>query len=255
MRNEIWALVSYLGAPSWFITFAPTDVKHPLALYFADTKKEYTPEFRVKEERLNLIANNPVAGARFFHVIVELFIKHVLGVEINRRGLYGDTAGYYGTVEQQGRLTLHLHMLLWIRNSLTPQEVRDRIMDPASNFQKAMVEYLENCHKGEFINGTMETMAKKPDQDKISNPTKIPLTESLPKPPPHSCKDEHEEGAKCLQCEKYRAWWKQYKDEVDEIVYQSNVHKCKDRLTVYKKVKKVKMQTKAKRIKEKTRLN
>ena len=23
MRNEIWALVSYLGAPSWFITFAP----------------------------------------------------------------------------------------------------------------------------------------------------------------------------------------------------------------------------------------
>ena len=107
---------------------------------------------------------------------MELFIKHVLGVGINRRGLYGDTAGYYGTVEQQGRLTLHLHMLLWIRNSLTPQEVRDRIMDPASNFQKAMVEYLENCHKGEFINGTMETMAKKLDQDKISYPTKIPLT-------------------------------------------------------------------------------
>ena len=116
--------------------------------------------------------------------------------------------------------------------------MRDWIMDPASNFQKAMVEYLENCHKGEFINGTMETMAKKLDQDKISYPTKIPLTESLPKPPPHSCKDEHEEGAKCLQCEKYRAWWKQYKDEVDEIVYQSNVHKCKDRLTVYKKSKK-----------------
>ena len=100
------------------------------------------------------------------------------------------------------------------------------------------MEYLENCYKGEFINGTMETMAKKLDQDKISNLTKIPLIESLPKPPPHSCKDEHEEGAKCLQCEKYRAWWKQYKDEVDEIVYQSNVHKCKDRLTVYKKVKK-----------------
>ena len=112
MRNEIWALVSYLGAPSWFITFAPADVKHPLALYFADTQQEYTPEFRVKEERLNLIANNPVAGARFFNVIVELFLKHVLGVGTNKPGLYGETAGYYGTVEQQGRLTLHLHMLL-----------------------------------------------------------------------------------------------------------------------------------------------
>ena len=35
MRQEIWSLVSYLGAPSWFITFAPADVKHPVALYMA----------------------------------------------------------------------------------------------------------------------------------------------------------------------------------------------------------------------------
>ena len=145
--------------------------------------------------------------------MTEAFIKHVLGYGSTYSGLYGKTAGYYGTVEQQGRLTLHLHMLLWIRNSLTPQEVHNQIMDPASNFQKAMVEYLENCYKGEFINRTMKTMAKKLDQDKISYPTKIPLTESLPKPPPHSCKDEHEEGAECLQSEKYRAWWKQYKDK------------------------------------------
>ena len=100
LRNEIWSMVSYMGAPSWFITFAPTDVKHLLALYYADTKQDYTPEFRVKEERLNLIANNPVAGARFFNVMVNLFLKHVLGVGLDRRGLYGDTAGYYSTVEQ-----------------------------------------------------------------------------------------------------------------------------------------------------------
>ncbi len=36
MPNEIWSLVSYLRAPSWFITFAPANVKHPLALYMAD---------------------------------------------------------------------------------------------------------------------------------------------------------------------------------------------------------------------------
>jgi len=35
------------------------------------------------------------------------------------------TAAYYAAVEQQGRLTLHLHMLLWILNSLSPQEIRD----------------------------------------------------------------------------------------------------------------------------------
>jgi len=33
MRNEIWSLISFLGVPSWFITFAPADNKHPLCLY------------------------------------------------------------------------------------------------------------------------------------------------------------------------------------------------------------------------------
>ncbi|EIW62918.1 uncharacterized protein TRAVEDRAFT_107290, partial [Trametes versicolor FP-101664 SS1] len=100
MRNEIWSLVSYLGAPSWFVTFAPADVKHPVALYFADTDLKFVPEFRDKNERLRLIANNPVAGARFFKMMVDLFIKHVLGVGLDRPGLYGETSGYYGTVEQ-----------------------------------------------------------------------------------------------------------------------------------------------------------
>ena len=118
--------MSYLGAPSWFITFAPADIKHPICLYYADTKTEFNPDIvRSPNEKYALIAHNPAAGARFFHMVVQLFIKHVLGVGMNRRGLYGDTAGYYGTVEQQGHLTLHLHMLLWIRNSLTPQEVHD----------------------------------------------------------------------------------------------------------------------------------
>ncbi|TFK77853.1 hypothetical protein K466DRAFT_508025 [Polyporus arcularius HHB13444] len=39
MCNEIWSLVSYLGAPSWFVTFAPADIKHPMALYYADTNQ------------------------------------------------------------------------------------------------------------------------------------------------------------------------------------------------------------------------
>ena len=30
MKNEIWSLISYCGAPTWFVTFAPADVKHPI---------------------------------------------------------------------------------------------------------------------------------------------------------------------------------------------------------------------------------
>jgi hypothetical protein len=80
-----------------------------------------------------------------------MFIKYVLGVGEKHPGFYGNTEAYYGTVEQQGRLTLHMHMLLWLKGSLTPQEIRDKIMDPTSDFQQKMVEYLEGVHKGEFL--------------------------------------------------------------------------------------------------------
>ena len=125
MRNKIWSLISYFGAPSWFITISPADNMHPISLYFADTQETFSPELRPDNERYRLIAENPVAGARFFYFIVEMFIKHVLRVKQNHPGLYGKTYAYFATVEQQGRSTLHLHMLLWIRNSLSPQEIRD----------------------------------------------------------------------------------------------------------------------------------
>ncbi|TFK46238.1 hypothetical protein OE88DRAFT_1715084 [Heliocybe sulcata] len=95
MRNEIWSLIAYKGAPSWFITFAPADVQHPICLYYANTKEIFKPDILPKDERAKLIANNPVAGARFVDMMVKLFIKHVLGVNSDHDGLYGNTAAYY----------------------------------------------------------------------------------------------------------------------------------------------------------------
>ncbi|OBZ72854.1 hypothetical protein A0H81_07001 [Grifola frondosa] len=60
------------------ITFSPADINHPIALYFADKDEVFKPQFRSKDERFRLIANNPVAGARFFKMMVELFLTHVL---------------------------------------------------------------------------------------------------------------------------------------------------------------------------------
>ncbi len=92
--------------------------------------------------------------------MVQLFLKHVLGVDSNEAGLFGKPSAYYGTVEQQGRLTLHIHMLVWIVNSLSPQEIRNRIMDPTSDFQKRMIEYLESAHMGEYVDSDFDTVKK-----------------------------------------------------------------------------------------------
>jgi hypothetical protein len=218
LRNEIWSLISYIGAPSWFITFAPADNKHPICLYYADTKETYSPELRSSNECYRLIAKNPVAGARFFHVMVQMFIKHILGVDSNHPGLYGNTSAYYGTVEQQGWLTLHLHLLLWIAGCLTPQEVRDKIMDVNSDFQKKMVEYLESLCIGEFL-----TRSKADVSERVDSKSKLPEyhdpTYTLPDPPPPPCS-----GDTNLHNDEMKAWWIRFENTVDDLLLRSNQH-------------------------------
>ena len=122
MCNEIWSLISYIGAPSWYITLSPADIQHPICIYFAETKKEFKPDLLSYDQRVRLVCQNPVAGAHFFHFIVESFIVDVLGISANHHGLYGETEAYYGTVKQHGCLTLHLHMLIWIKGCLNPKK-------------------------------------------------------------------------------------------------------------------------------------
>ena len=228
MRSEIWSMMTYLGAPSWYITLSPADNKHPICLYFADNKEQLDVELiRSEDERYRLIANNPVAGARFFHFMVQMFIEHILGVgaesNTNDPGAYGKTAGYYGTVEQQGRLTLHLHMLIWIRGSCSPEETRSKILEPDSLFRSKLLEYLESCHAGDFISGSMENVANTVKTASEKADYKNP-TETLPECPPPSCHNPPHDG--CSSCDKLSAWSSRYRFTVDDLLLKSNVHKC-----------------------------
>src|SRR6202167_2941684 len=151
-----------------------------------------------------------------------MFIKHVLGVNQEHLGLYGKTAAYYATVEQQGRLTLHLHMLLWILNSLSPQEIRDRIMDPNSDFQKKIVEYLESVHVGEFMTGNMNEVKEQVQENMKAKEYRDP-TQTLPDAPPEPANCDYN---KCEACESTANWWQNFKNTVDDLILRSNVHKC-----------------------------
>jgi hypothetical protein len=226
MRNEIWSLIAYLGAPVWYITLTPADNKHPISLYFADNKEKLDVTLsRSEDERYRLIASNPVAGARFFHFMIQMFIRHVLGVEKDHHGLYGETAGYYGTVEQQGRLMLHLHMLLWIRGSPSPDELRSKILDPDSDFRQKLVEYLENAHSGDFllknkvdVEADVHVASQSPD---YKNPT-----ETLPEPPPSPQLCHNIPRDDCNGCASVTSWWSRFQGTVNDLLLKSNIHKC-----------------------------
>ena len=224
MRNEVWSLISYIGAPSWFITLSPADINHPICIYFADKNITFKPEiyFKKVDEAYQVVTSNPVAAARFFHMMIENFVKHVLGFKTKHPGFYGKTEAYYGTVEQQGRLTLHLHMLLWIKNALPPQDIRDKIMDPESDFQKVMVEYLEAVHKGEFFDGKLEDVVKRIEEHQ-KNPEYIPPTKTMPKAPPPCCVKRNACNV-CDNCKALTSWWSCFKSTVDDLVKRSNLH-------------------------------
>ena len=241
MRNEIWSMISQLGAPSWFITLSPADNRHPICLYYADKDIEFKPKLRSGNERNLLVAQNPVAASRFFDLMVRMFIKHVLGVGTDHPGLYGDTAGYYGTVEQQGRLTLHLHTVLWIKNALSPQEIRNRLMNNDCGFKQSLVQYLEGCQKGEFFTGSMEHIKNKipidvenrskgihtileSDSSRTIEKTYHDPTLTLPEKPPNSCESKEHESF--CNCNMLNRWWSKFYDIVDDILLRSNVHKC-----------------------------
>ena len=224
MRSEIWSLIAYMGAPMWYITLSPADNKHPLCLYFADNNESFDLNItRGDDERFRLIANNPVAGARFFHFIVNMFITHVLGFGKRQRGLYGDTTAFYGTVEQQGRLTLHLHMLIWIRGTLPPDEMRRRILDPSSDFRVQLVNYLEGTHAGDFLSASLKDVEADVRESSTSDNYKDP-TEMLPETPPPPCLNDACDA--CNRCTDVESWWSRFRRVVNTLLFKSNLHKC-----------------------------
>ena len=173
-----------------------------------------------EDEQYHLITNNPVAGTCFFHFMVQMFIEHVLGVgstesTTDSSGVYGNTAGYYDTVEQQGHLTLHLHMLLWIWGTCSPEEAQSKVLEPDSKFQSKLLEYLESCHAGNFIIGSMENVVStiKTTSEIADNKN---LTETLPESPPPSCNNPLCNG--CSSCDKLSAWTSKYQSTVDDLL-------------------------------------
>ncbi|PPQ73943.1 hypothetical protein CVT24_012551 [Panaeolus cyanescens] len=212
-RAELWSLLSFMNAPNWFITITPVDNKHPLCLYLAGSDDVFKPEIKGGGERLRIISQNPVACARFFDYMVQLFIQHICGWsddDSKRRGLFGRPAAYYGTVEQQGRLTLHLHFLLWIEGSPSPQGIRDRLLDDDA-FQQKLIEYLESCQTGEFLTGSMEDVeeryiTKDVKSKKLAHrEDETDPTLTMPTAPPDSsCTDV--ENCICDDCSRVLSW-------------------------------------------------
>ena len=62
MCNEIWSLISCLGAPSWYIMLLPADIQHPICVYYAGAQTEFIPTVAPYDNHMRSVCANPVAS-------------------------------------------------------------------------------------------------------------------------------------------------------------------------------------------------
>jgi hypothetical protein len=149
LRTRIHALIFNQGLPSIFLTLNPADIHSPVALYFAGIKLDLD---NIKNEQLlntykraEIIASHPVATAKFFH----LLITNILDTMIVG-GVLGPIKAYFGTVESQGRGSLHLHLLIWLDHDMKPADMKEKIQN--ADFREKLKAYLEDIIKEDLDN-------------------------------------------------------------------------------------------------------
>ena len=126
LHSQIWSTSIILNPPSLWITINPCDLHDPIAQVFAgenlnldDLHEKIGPS---KEKRAENMALDPYAASKFFHFVIQTILTTLFGVEATTQrvhshmGIFGEVTGYFGLVESQGRGTLHLHLLAWLRN-------------------------------------------------------------------------------------------------------------------------------------------
>ncbi|RDB21373.1 hypothetical protein Hypma_011904 [Hypsizygus marmoreus] len=136
VRSKIWGTTVMQNPANLWVTLNPSDTHDPIAQVLAGAEVDLD-QFNATigptaTQRSVNIANDPYASARYFHTIIRIILEEVFGVKngihahkiTRKEGIFGMVNSYIGTVEAQGRGSLHLHMLIWLKDSPTSAEMK-----------------------------------------------------------------------------------------------------------------------------------
>lgn len=137
LRSKIWSTNVMFNPPNLWITVNPNDTHDPVAQVIAgeniDLDNFLAHVGPTAALRAKTIAADPYASTKFFHLIAQCTLNALLGISVrsNRghhvisreKGIFGTVNAYIGTIEAQGRGSLHMHVLIWLKGSLTANEM------------------------------------------------------------------------------------------------------------------------------------
>lgn len=149
-RSNIRSMSIGLNPLSIFATINPPDLHDPIVQILCGEQIDMDlfdncvgPS---KEKRQENVARDPFAAAEYFHFIIRLVIRVLLKVDVTQFcvrsgvGILGEIGGYTGFVESQGRGSLHIHFLLWLKNAPTMTQMAQLLQSP--EFRDQIVEYI-----------------------------------------------------------------------------------------------------------------
>ena len=120
---EVYAVHNEFGKAQIWLTFSPDDTQSVQIAWYAmgeDFEERLRNNAPDGSFRFDLTAKNPGAAALHFEHILELVISDVIGWDVKRRrpfkrgGYFGVPKAWLRVIEEQGRLTVHAHFLIWI---------------------------------------------------------------------------------------------------------------------------------------------
>lgn len=155
IRGQIWSTCLVFGPPSLWLTINPSDLDDPIAQIFAGAEIDLDAFDAAlgpsSDARAQAIARDPFAAAKFFHFLIGAILETLFQIKSTAfsvkasDGVFGRATAYVGSVESQGRGTLHLHLLLWLANTPTSEELHGMLKTEA--FRARVVAFIRtNLH-------------------------------------------------------------------------------------------------------------
>lgn len=216
-RSRIWSTSVALGPPAVWMTINPSDLHDPIAQIFAgediDLDAFTATEGPDKAKRASNIAQDPWAASKFFHFIVDTVLHTLFQVKVtgghrmeSGMGVLGEIAAYFGTVESQGRGTLHLHILIYLKHAPSSSDMRDLLT--TDHFRGRIKQYID-ANVRAYTTGldSAQTIAAIPNEKEIAYSR-----------PPHPDSATYEEDINSLE---------------RRVARSKQVHKCERRRCLY----------------------
>lgn len=177
VRSKIWGTNLISNPPTLWITINPADTQDPIAQVFAGAEIDLdlfcSTDGPNSVERARNIAEDPFSSAKYFHFVVKCVFEILFGItkqmsgRIERReGILGKVQNYVGTVEAQGRGTLHLHLLLWLTDAPNAKELKTALKSDL--FRQKLVSFIGKSIRASIGEKTHEEVAAMPKTPAVS---------------------------------------------------------------------------------------